>query len=510
MSDAGGETSSFRRTLLPLLLVGFLLRLSPLAVPQADTLLHLRGGPDAYYHLRRAELAAQGRLERFDAWVNYPAGLRVHWPPLYDLALGAVHRCGGAAALSAVPVVVGTTFLLVLCPWAARLLGANAGLAVLLLAVLPAAVRPTLWGAIDHHGLEALLFAAALSAAAAGGRRGLAGAAAVAAASAFLIPSWPVPATAVLLAIVLRGASAARAGTALVVGAAFLPLAGRSYWVDPWVRIVTEAQPLLGGVESASGGLLFLSAGLPLLPFAMIRWWRRRDDPAAAAALAAAATALPLALIQIRFRNVLVVPAAFALVEFFGASRGAGRRLAGLLLAASCFMGAGTSVVEARRPSPLLPHLEGAIRMLRDLTPPAGDPFDPLSRPAYGVVAEAEVSPYLLALARRPVLTSPFHGPSEGMDAAHRILFLPPAEATAWADSAGARYLLLTRIPPAYIEAYRIDTDLPVETSLYARLYFFGDADAGWIRIYASPPDVAGGPHPPACQVWERRRPTPP
>jgi hypothetical protein len=120
-------------------------------------------GPDGYYHLRRAWLAMQSwpRVPQTDPWLNFPAGGRISWPPLFDgllatLALPFGTRTALEYIGALLPPLLGVAILA-----AIYALVAHAGVeeegkrraavcAVAVAAVLPGVVRYTLLGALDH------------------------------------------------------------------------------------------------------------------------------------------------------------------------------------------------------------------------------------------------------------------------------------------------------------------------------------------------------------------------
>lgn len=130
---------------------------------------------DCYGHLRRAVATVRDfpHVPVFDPFLNAPAGGVWIWPPLFDFLIALPARFLGGAAAS-VPFVAGCAALwppllgalevALLWPLARRLLGNRSGLAaVALLALLPAAVRWSVFGHADQHALEALAAVAVLA-----------------------------------------------------------------------------------------------------------------------------------------------------------------------------------------------------------------------------------------------------------------------------------------------------------------------------------------------------------
>ncbi len=125
-------------------------------------------GTDPWYHLRRIELALHGGfgIPQFDAYVNFPNGAPIDWPPGFDALMAA----GSLALAPFMPAdygLVGTLAVMVpllgaLTPLLAmalawRLYGPRAGLwAGLLLALTNAMVSYSSVGRVDHHVVEPL------------------------------------------------------------------------------------------------------------------------------------------------------------------------------------------------------------------------------------------------------------------------------------------------------------------------------------------------------------------
>ncbi|HEX3067649.1 MAG TPA: hypothetical protein VHX14_03665 [Thermoanaerobaculia bacterium] len=134
-------------------------------------------GPDGYYHLRRGWLAMQSwpRVPQIDLWLNFPAGGRISWPPLFDallalLALPFRSRAAIEIIGALLPALLGLAILATLYALVTQMGGRMAGFFALAIgAVLPGIVRYTLIGALDHDpwfelgNVTALLAAAAES-----------------------------------------------------------------------------------------------------------------------------------------------------------------------------------------------------------------------------------------------------------------------------------------------------------------------------------------------------------
>jgi asparagine N-glycosylation enzyme membrane subunit Stt3 len=154
----------WRALLLAALLLALLLRIGTAPEVFAGGRVDL-DGTDGYYHLRRALLTLVDwpQPPQRDAFLGPPMGGLVQWGPLFDLMLAALARPypgPPTVALEAVgarlPVLLGLAQVLAVAVLARRLGGA-AAVAALLAAALPAVVRFTLLGALDHDPFIELL-----------------------------------------------------------------------------------------------------------------------------------------------------------------------------------------------------------------------------------------------------------------------------------------------------------------------------------------------------------------
>jgi asparagine N-glycosylation enzyme membrane subunit Stt3 len=118
------------------------------------------GGPDGYYHLRRALLILRDwpRVPQSDPFLNAPDGGLISWPPLFDFLLATLAMPWRSSPHRALELVgASLPFLLgilqvALVAWIAHLLHGKraAVVAAFTVALLPGAVRYTLLGALDH------------------------------------------------------------------------------------------------------------------------------------------------------------------------------------------------------------------------------------------------------------------------------------------------------------------------------------------------------------------------
>ncbi len=120
---------------------------------------------DPYYHIRRADLLVHGiSIPPIDYFSAYPFGAQAHWEPIYDVILMAFIRMGqgfdwdSETATGFVPVILGLLSLFSIAPFFRRRDPPGQFLiAMALLAILPAHLRPCAYGFPDHHVLELLL-----------------------------------------------------------------------------------------------------------------------------------------------------------------------------------------------------------------------------------------------------------------------------------------------------------------------------------------------------------------
>ena len=146
-----------RRVLIAVIVLGFALRLS--VWPRVFSGGHVYlDGPDGYYHLRRAAMTLQHWpwVPSFDPMINYPAGGVISWPPLFDGLLATLalpFRSDHALEIigAFLPPFLGALQLVALFMLVHSLRSRRAALAaVVVAAILPAVVRYTLLGNLDH------------------------------------------------------------------------------------------------------------------------------------------------------------------------------------------------------------------------------------------------------------------------------------------------------------------------------------------------------------------------
>ncbi|HEX9502440.1 MAG TPA: STT3 domain-containing protein, partial [Thermoanaerobaculia bacterium] len=158
-----------RRILFAVIVLGFALRLSVWPRVFSGGRVYL-DGPDGYYHLRRAAMTLQHwpRVPQFDPAINYPAGGLISWPPLFDGLLATLalpFRSDRALEVigAFLPPILGALQLIVLYMLVHALRNRRAALvAVMVAAILPAIVRYTLLGNLDHDPFFSLCLLVAL------------------------------------------------------------------------------------------------------------------------------------------------------------------------------------------------------------------------------------------------------------------------------------------------------------------------------------------------------------
>jgi asparagine N-glycosylation enzyme membrane subunit Stt3 len=158
-----------RRVLIAVIVLGFALRLSVWSRVFNGGRVYL-DGTDGYYHLRRAAMTLQHwpLVPQFDPAINYPAGGTISWPPLFDGLLATLalpFRSDRTLEVigALLPPVLGALELIVLYMLVHSLRNRRAALiAAMVAAILPAVVRYTLLGNLDHDPFFSLCLLLAL------------------------------------------------------------------------------------------------------------------------------------------------------------------------------------------------------------------------------------------------------------------------------------------------------------------------------------------------------------
>ncbi len=270
-----------RRILLAVIVLGFALRLSVWPRVFSGGRVYL-DGPDGYYHLRRAAMTLQHwpRVPQFDPAINYPAGGLISWPPLFDGLLATLalpFRSDRALEVigALLPPILGAVQLIVLYMVVHALRNRRAALvAVIVAAILPAVVRYTLLGNLDHDPFFSLCLLIALLGIARENPW------LIAAGLAFGILGWTGAIVGVAI-VTLVFLCSVRTGNALAIGAtiaafAVLPFVIASDWRGAtfeglsWLHVAALAGAgLVGSMVSRSRGLTVVN-GIALLVLAPI------------------------------------------------------------------------------------------------------------------------------------------------------------------------------------------------------------------------------------------------
>ena len=123
-------------------------------------------GYDEYYHMRRIFFTVTHFPNTlwFDSYLNYPQGLEITWPPLFDqisaalcVALGQHSKAGVELAASFVPLIIGLIAIVVVYYIVRELFDHKVALlAAFMTALAPYYLLYTMFAALDHHCLEVL------------------------------------------------------------------------------------------------------------------------------------------------------------------------------------------------------------------------------------------------------------------------------------------------------------------------------------------------------------------
>lgn len=152
--------------LLAVVLFGFLLRLFAGRSSLTENGI-LLPGYDEYYHMRRILYTVNHFPNTlwFDSYLNYPHGLNITWPPLFDqisaalcVVLGQHTNEGVVMVSSFVPMLTGILAIVVIYYLVRELFDHRVALmASFLTALAPNFIVNTMFAATDHHCLEVLL-----------------------------------------------------------------------------------------------------------------------------------------------------------------------------------------------------------------------------------------------------------------------------------------------------------------------------------------------------------------
>jgi oligosaccharyl transferase (archaeosortase A-associated) len=130
-------------------------------------------GFDTYYHMRRILYTVNHFPNTlwFDSYLDYPRGMELTWPPLFDQLIGGLSLALGAHTQSSiemvsalVPVFLGMLAVVVVYFMAREIFDPRmALLSAFAVAIAPYHILRTMFSAVDHHALEALLLVTILT-----------------------------------------------------------------------------------------------------------------------------------------------------------------------------------------------------------------------------------------------------------------------------------------------------------------------------------------------------------
>jgi dolichyl-diphosphooligosaccharide--protein glycosyltransferase len=152
--------------LLAIVLFGFLLRLFAGRSSLTENGI-LLPGYDEFYHMRRILYTVNHFPNTlwFDSYLNYPHGLFITWPPLFDqisatlcVILGQHTKAGVEMVASFVPMLNGILAIIVVYCIVKELFDHRVALmASFMTALAPYFILKTMFAGTDHHSLEVLL-----------------------------------------------------------------------------------------------------------------------------------------------------------------------------------------------------------------------------------------------------------------------------------------------------------------------------------------------------------------
>ena len=149
-------------------IVAIIIRLLPISKVVTNGVVHTIGF-DSYYHMRRIFYTAQHfpNSITFDSYLNYPYGLEIGWPLLFDQVAALLALLNGLGspdpviiqyAAAILPLLLGIITFISLYYVTSLIANKNiALLSVALLAVLPTNIDFSMFGFVDHHIAEILL-----------------------------------------------------------------------------------------------------------------------------------------------------------------------------------------------------------------------------------------------------------------------------------------------------------------------------------------------------------------
>ncbi|MBW6517737.1 MAG: oligosaccharyl transferase, archaeosortase A system-associated [ANME-2 cluster archaeon] len=126
-------------------------------------------GWDPYYHMRRIFFTANHFPDTitFDSYLNYPYGLEIGWPPLFDQVIAFIALLNGHGSpdpfivqttAAIFPVILGIIVFIPLYFAVSMIFDRNVALAsAFILAILPTNINYSMLGSTDHHIAEVFL-----------------------------------------------------------------------------------------------------------------------------------------------------------------------------------------------------------------------------------------------------------------------------------------------------------------------------------------------------------------
>ncbi len=129
-------------------------------------------GYDEFYHMRRILYTVSHFPNTiwFDSYLNYPYGLNITWPPLFDqllavasLALGQHSQHGIEMVSAIVPTILGSIVIVTIYFIVKEAMNSKTALmSAFMTALAPYYLQKSMLGATDHHVLEVLLLLMAI------------------------------------------------------------------------------------------------------------------------------------------------------------------------------------------------------------------------------------------------------------------------------------------------------------------------------------------------------------
>jgi dolichyl-diphosphooligosaccharide--protein glycosyltransferase len=244
-----------------------------------------------------------------------------------------------------------------------------------------------------------------------------------------------------------------------------------------WLKGIAEFEPLFAGGVAWDTSVAYLGYGvpallLPIVAYGVLAWRTRFAQGSVLLALGWMLLALVLGVAQLRFSNYAapVVAAAPALLwhvagelRLDALGKWLLRGLAGLLLAAIAPCLGYWAPLLSSEPNAHVAYPQLAfpvfdlLRRLKAQTPPAGDPSRLDVAPSYGVMAPWDLGHWLVVIAERPAVATPFgmHLSGGGYEDAERLYeqIADEASAVRLLERRHCRYLITESPTPGVAAA---------------------------------------------------------